>query len=208
MVKQVIGVFKDFLINPVKKIFLGEKKIKNFDDLKNFINNKSAFVSQFTLYGYLRTRMGGINFYKSLNDLPFNTSVNIARWNIYLVSVQDLLLFTFSYIYNKQDRSIISNASLFFKKILEEQQPYGLEDELKNKSMNEFEERIKKVNWHMCYKIKPFEKSCEALFTWAPIADQLKDLDKEIVINSMDVQWQNVMIDFVKLLQPFNENVR
>jgi hypothetical protein len=208
MVKQVIGVFKDFLINPVKKIFLGEKKIKNFDDLKNFINNKSAFVSQFTLYGYLRTRMGGINFYKSLNDLPFNTSVNIARWNIYLVSVQDLLLFTFSYIYNKQDRSIISNASLFFKKILEEQQPYGLEDELKNKSMNEFEERIKKVNWHMCYKTKPFEKSCEALFTWAPIADQLKDLDKEIVINSMDVQWQNVMIDFVKLLQPLNENVR
>jgi len=208
MVKQVIGVFKDFLINPVKKIFLGEKKIKNFDDLKNFINNKSAFVSQFTLYGYLRTRMGGINFYKSLNDLPFNTSVNIARWNIYLVSVQDLLLFTFSYIYNKQDRSIISNASLFFKKILEEQQPYGLEDELKNKSINEFEERIKKVNWHMCYKIKPFEKSCEALFTWAPIADQLKDLDKEIVINSMDVQWQNVMIDFVKLLQPLNENVR
>ena len=208
MVKQVIGVFKDFLINPVKKLFLGEKKIKNFDDLKNFISKKSAYVSQFTLYGYLRTRMGGINFYKSLNDLPFNTSVNIARWNIFLVAVQDLLLFTFSYIYNKQDRSVITNASLFFKKILEEQQPYGLEDELKNKSMNEFEERIKKVNWHMCYKTKPFEKSCEALFTWAPIADQLKDLDKEIVINSMDVQWQNVMIDFVKLLQPLNENVR
>ena len=208
MVKQVIGVFKDFLINPVKKIFLGEKKIKNFDDLKNFISKKSAYVSQFTLYGYLRTRMGGINFYKSLNDLPFNTSVNIARWNIFLVAVQDLLLFTFSYIYNKQDRSVITNVNEFFKKILEEQQPFGLSVELKNKSIQEFEERIKKVNWHMCYKTKPFEKSCEALFTWAPIADQLKDLDKEIVINSMDVQWQNVMIDFVKLLQPLNENVR
>lgn len=208
MVKQVIGVFKDFLINPVKKLFLGEKKIKNFDDLKNFISKKSAYVSQFTLYGYLRTRMGGINFYKSLNDLPFNTSVNIARWNIFLVAVQDLLLFTFSYIYNKQDRSVITNVNEFFKKILEEQQPFGLSVELKNKSIQEFEERIKKVNWHMCYKIKPFDKSCEALFTWAPIADQLKDLDKEIVINSMDVQWQNVMIDFVKLLQPLNENVR
>ena len=208
MVKQVIGVFKDFLINPVKKLFLGEKKIKNFDDLKNFISKKSAYVSQFTLYGYLRTRMGGINFYKSLNDLPFNTSVNIARWNIFLVAVQDLLLFTFSYIYNKQDRSVITNVNEFFKKILEEQQPFGLSVELKNKSIQEFEERIKKVNWHMCYKIKPFEKSCEALFNWAPIADQLKDLDKEIVVNSMDVQWQNVMIDFVKLLQPLNENVR
>ena len=171
MVKQVIGVFKDFLINPVKKLFLGEKKIKNFDDLKNFISKKSAYVSQFTLYGYLRTRMGGINFYKSLNDLPFNTSVNIARWNIFLVAVQDLLLFTFSYIYNKQDRSVITNVNEFFKKILEEQEPFGLSVELKNKSIQEFEERIKKVNWHICYKIKPFDKSCEALFTWAPIAD-------------------------------------
>jgi len=208
MIKQVIGVFRDFLINPVKKLFLGEKKITNFDDLRNFISNKSAFVSQFTLYGYLRTRMGGINFYKSLNDVPFGTSVNIARWNIFLVSVQDLLLFTFSYIYNKQDRNIITYANSFFKKILEEQQPFGLEIELKNKSIKEFDERIKKVNWHMCYKQKPFEKSCEALFTWAPIADQLKDLDKEIVINSMDVQWQNIMIDFVKLLKPLDVNVR
>jgi hypothetical protein len=208
MIKQVIGVFKDFLINPVKKLFLGEKKITNFDDLRNFISNKSAFVSQFTLYGYLRTRMGGINFYKSLNDGPFGTSVNIARWNIFLVSVQDLLLFTFSYIYNKQDRNIITYANSFFKKILEEQQPFGLEIEFKNKSIMEFNERIKKVNWHMCYKQKPFEKSCEALFTWAPIADQLKDLDREIVINSMDVQWQNIMIDFVKLLKPLDVNVR
>ena len=208
MIKQVIGVFKDFLINPVKKLFLGEKKITNFDDLRNFISNKSAYVSQFTLYGYLRTRMGGINFYKSLNDVPFGTSVNIARWNIFLVSVQDLLLFTFSYIYNKQDRNIITYTNSFFKKILEEQQPFGLEIELKNKSIKEFDERIKKVNWHMCYKQKPFEKSCEALFTWAPIADQLKDLDREIVINSMDVQWQNIMIDFVKLLKPLDVNVR
>jgi hypothetical protein len=207
-VKQVIGVFKNFLINPAKKIFLGQKKITNFDDLKDFISNKSAYVSQFTLYGYLRTRMGGINFYKSLDDLPFQKSVNIARWNIYLVSVQDLLLFTFSYIYNKQDRNIITSANSFFVKILEEQEPFGLEVELKNKSIHEFDERIKKVNWHMCYKQRPFEKSCEALFSWAPIADQLKDLDKEIVINSMDVQWQNIMIDFVKLLQPLNTNVR
>ena len=140
MIKQVIGVFRDFLINPVKKLFLGEKKITNFDDLRNFISNKSAYVSQFTLYGYLRTRMGGINFYKSLNDVPFGTSVNIARWNIFLVSVQDLLLFTFSYIYNKQDRNIITYANSFFKKILEEQQPFGLEIELKNKSIKEFDE--------------------------------------------------------------------
>lgn len=208
MKEQLKDVFKDFLINPLIKLFSGEKKIKNFEDLRKFISGKSAYVSQFTLYGYLRTRMGGINFYKSLNDSPFEKSINIARWNIYLASVQDLLLFTLSYIYNKQDRNIIINAKLFLEKILEEQLSFGLESELKNKCLQEFDERIKNVNWHMCYKQKPFEKSCEALHAWAPIADQLKDLDKEIVINSMDVQWQNIMIDFVKLLQPLNKDVR
>jgi hypothetical protein len=37
MVKQVKGVFKDFLIDPAKKTFLGEKKITNFDDLTNLL---------------------------------------------------------------------------------------------------------------------------------------------------------------------------
>ena len=208
MFRQFIRVFKEFLLDPAKKLFLGEKKIKNFDDLRNFINHKSAYVSQFTLYGYLRTRMGGFTFYKALNDGKFSISVNIARWNIFLASVQDLLLFTFSYIYNKQDRNIILNAKTFLEKILDEQHPFGLDVELKNKTLEEFSQRIEKVNWHICYKQKPFEKSCEALFIWSPIADELKDLDKEIVINSMDIQWQNIMIDFVKLLQPFNNNER
>jgi len=207
MLQQFLRVSTEFFVHPAKKLFLGEKKIKNFDDLRNFINEKSAYVTQFTLYGYLRTRMGGFTFYKALNDEKFSTSVNIARWNIFLASVQDLLLFTFSYIYNKQDRNIILQAKVFLEKILEEQQPYGLDIELKNKTLEEFKQRVEKVNWHMSYKQKPFEKSCKALLSWSPIADQLKDLDKEIVINSMDIQWQNIMIDFVKLLQPLNSHV-
>jgi hypothetical protein len=207
MLKQFLRVFKEFFFNPLKKLFMGEKKIKNFDDLRNFISQKSAYVTQFTLYGYLRTRMGGFAFYKALNDEKFSVSINIARWNIFLASVQDLLLFTFSYIYNKQDRNIILSSRNFLEKILEEQQPYGLDVELKNKTLEEFNQRVEEVNWHMSYKQKPFEKSCDALLTWSPIADQLKDLDKEIVINSMDIQWQNIMIDFVKLLQPLNNHV-
>ncbi|NCU75053.1 MAG: hypothetical protein EBW10_03340, partial [Candidatus Fonsibacter ubiquis] len=120
MLQQFLRVFKEFFADPAKKLFLGEKKIKNFEDLRNFISQKSAYVTQFTLYGYLRTRMGGFAFYKALNDEKFSVSVNIARWNIFLASVQDLLLFTFSYIYNKQDRNIILHTKTFLEKILEE----------------------------------------------------------------------------------------
>ena len=40
------------------KAFIPRKKIKDLDDLENFIQTKSAWVTQVTLYGYLKTRMG------------------------------------------------------------------------------------------------------------------------------------------------------
>ena len=49
--------FRVYLFSLFKGI-LPKKKIKNIDDLKSFIQKKSAWVSQVTLYGYLKTRMG------------------------------------------------------------------------------------------------------------------------------------------------------
>ena len=78
------------------KAFIPKKKIKNFDDLENFIQTKSAWVSQVTLYSYLKTRMGTRYVLHFDND-EFLKSVNKAKWNIYAVALQDLNLFAFSY---------------------------------------------------------------------------------------------------------------
>ena len=45
-------------IFPIKRIFTKYRKIKSLDQVKNFIQEQSAQVSQMTLYGYLKTRMG------------------------------------------------------------------------------------------------------------------------------------------------------
>ena len=57
--------FKDIKLEDFKvylfALFKGnlpKKKIKNIEDLKSFIQKKSAWVSQVTLYNYLKTRMG------------------------------------------------------------------------------------------------------------------------------------------------------
>jgi hypothetical protein len=52
--------FKDFKIYlfSLFKAFIPKKKIKTLDDLENFIQTKSAWVTQVTLYNYLKTRMG------------------------------------------------------------------------------------------------------------------------------------------------------
>ena len=49
--------FRVYLLALFKGI-LPKKKIKNNDDLRSFIQKKSAWVSQVTLYNYLKTRMG------------------------------------------------------------------------------------------------------------------------------------------------------
>ena len=68
------------------KAFIPKKKIKTLDDLEIFIQNKSAWVSQVTLYSYLKTRMGTRYVLHFEND-EFMNSVNLAKWNIYAVSL-------------------------------------------------------------------------------------------------------------------------
>ena len=87
------------------KAFIPKKKIKNFDDLESFIQSKSAWVSQVTLYSYLKTRMGTRYVLHFEND-KFMGSVNLAKWNVYAVALQDLTFFSFSYlknVFNYQD---------------------------------------------------------------------------------------------------------
>ena len=99
--------FKTYLF-AMFKAFIPKKKIKSLDELETFIQTKSAWVTQVTLYNYLKTRMGTRYVLHFEND-KFMGSVNLAKWNIYSVALQDLSLFTFSYLrvnFNFQDTLI------------------------------------------------------------------------------------------------------
>ena len=67
----------------------------------------------------------------------------------------------------------------------------------------EFNSRYEKINWIDHYNSKPFENSCNELYNWAPIAENLKKLDKKIVINSMFLKWNNVQGEFKRLTIKF-----
>ena len=61
--------FKIYLFS-LFKAFIPKKKIKNLQDLEEFIQKKSAWVSQVTLYNYLKTRMG-TRYVLHFNDEKF-----------------------------------------------------------------------------------------------------------------------------------------
>ena len=52
-----------------------------------------------------------------------------------------------------------------------------------------FNERLQSINWDKYYNDLPFNPSALSLYKWAPIAEELKTLDRKIVLNSVILKW-------------------
>ena len=179
------------------------RQIKSVDQVKNFIQEQSAQVSQMTLYGYLKTRMGAKHVLM-FEDKDFLNSINIAKWHIYAASLIDCTFFCFSYLYKERNFSKTEEANRIFFEILNNEKANGMLLDAYEGATKEFNLRYPQINWENHCNTKPFEYSCTALYNWSPIADELKKLDKKIVINSMFLKWNNVQEDFKKLTNKFN----
>ena len=202
--KAIIEVFnavREYIL-PYEKIRNKINPINNIDDLKKFIKERSSLVTQTTLYGYLKTRMG-LKYTMMFTDDIFLDSVNKSKWRIYSEAVGDLTLFTCSYLFNTNNfnKEIIQNI---YYDILNSERANNLPENILEESKNKFEERIKLVNVSNYFEIEPFKNSGEALYHWAPVADELKVLDKEIVLNSIKNKWSLVEKDFINLSKNFN----
>ena len=191
--------FKIYLFS-LFKAFLPKKKIKNIDDLKSFIQKKSAWVSQVTLYSYLKTRMG-TKYVLHFDNEELMSSINKAKWNIYSIALQDLTFYTLSYLNVYYNYNETSKASEIYEEIINNEITNGMPEEVALKGKEKFKERLQKINWKEYYKSWPFNESALALYEWAPIAEELKTLDRKIVLNSMILKWENIQKEFIKLIK-------
>ena len=191
--------FKVYLFS-LFKAFLPKKKIKNIDDLKSFIQKKSAWVSQVTLYSYLKTRMG-TKYVLHFDNEELMSSINKAKWNIYSIALQDLTFYTLSYLNVYYNYNETFKANEIYEKIINNEITNGMPEEVALKGKEKFKERLQKINWKEYYKSWPFNESALALYEWAPIAEELKTLDRKIVLNSMILKWENIQKEFIKLIK-------
>ena len=177
------------------KAFVPKKKLSNLDELEDFIQSKSAWVTQVTLYGYLKTRMGTRYVLHFEND-KFMGSVNLAKWNIYAVALQDLTLFIFSHLKANFNYQETNKAKEIFLKILDDETTNKMPLDIIEEAKKNFDERLKDINWNTHYNDLPFNQSALSLYKWAPIADELKDLDRKIVLNSVILKWDVIKKEF------------
>ena len=177
------------------KAFLPKKNLATIDELEDFIQTKSAWVSQVTLYGYLKTRMGTRYVLHFEND-EFMKSVNLAKWNIYAVALQDLTFFTFSYLKANFNYRDVDKAKEIFLKILDDEILNKMPEDIIEEAKRNFDQRLQNIDWNIYFNDLPFNPSALSLYKWAPIAEELKTLDRKIVLNSVILKWDIVKKEF------------
>ena len=182
------------------KAFVPKTKIKTLDELEEFIQTKSAWVSQVTLYSYLKTRMGTRYVLHFDND-EFMKSVNEAKWNIYSVALQDLTFFTFSYLKVNSSFNELDKAREIFLKILDDETTNNMPLNVIEVAKKEFDERLINIDWEKYHNDRPFNPSALSMYKCAPIADELKTLDRKIVLNSVILKWEVIKKEFKDRIQ-------
>ena len=182
---------------PIKKITSKFQSIRSKEDLKDFIQARSAHVTQTTLYGYLKTRMGH-KFTLMVEDEIFSNSINLAKWNIYMAALADCTFYVFSYLILEKNLKENDCKDIYLS-ILENEKKNGLSEEIYQRAKLDFLKRLDNVDFKKYYLSNAFEESGLALYNWSPIADELKVLDKEIVLNSIKLKWNLVENEFKDL---------
>jgi len=177
--------------------------IKDQDSLATFLNTRASHVAQTSLYGYLRTR-AGTRFPAMFENPDILMSINIAKWHIWLACLSDLTLFTGHHLYQSGeiDESALGELiSAALKQVLEE---VGMPEEAGSDFASAREKVIRRIDncdWNMDRDDDTmFSQSPEALYYWAPIADELKELDESIVKNSIRYRWIEIRRSLRKLL--------
>ena len=198
-----LKAMKEYLF-PIEKVTSYFKSINSKEDLQKFIQQRSAHITQTTLYGYLKTRMGH-KYTLMVDDKIFSKSINIAKWNIYMVALADCTFYVFSNLISKKNLKDNDSKEIFLN-IIKKEKENGLDEDIYLRAKENFLKRYERVDFNKYYLEDPFKESCLALYDWSPIADELKVLDKKIVLNSMSLKWNLIIDEFKNLTKKLNFN--
>ena len=170
-------------------------RIQTVDNLVEFIQTRAAYVAQTSLYGYLKTRMG-TRYRQIFEDEEFLPSINSAKWRTYAACLSDLAVFaaaTAGIEDGLSDREITELARYCFKTAVRQTFDDAEADKMRSEIAARFDKRISSVVWHdAAAGEKAFTSSPLELINSAPVAEEFKQLDKEIVTNSIRFRWRDV----------------
>ena len=179
--------------------------VHNAEALRRFLQTRASHIAQMTLYGYLRTR-AGTRFPELFENDAFVVSMNIAKWHVWLACVSDLAVHAGTLLRRSGAGSAADIGALMsglVDEILEETgTPAEAGAEFAGHAQR-VQARLALWDWNSALDDEAvFVESPTALVYWAPIVDDLKALDEEIVRNSIRFRWHEVRRDLSHNLDP------
>jgi hypothetical protein len=180
---------------------LDQSRIDNLAALIEFIHTRSAYVAQTSLYGYLKTRMG-TQYRVIFEDPAFAGPLANAKWRSYAACLSDLCVFAISTI-SRAGESDASESAQLARHCFSNAVQATFDDcdiaDLKSTVIEQFARRSNFVDWQTAGDLEnAFTTSPEELINSAPVVEEYKDLDREIVTNSIRFRWRDVREQYRK----------
>ena len=199
------------MFSVLRDLFRGAKEAVREDAIASegamldFIATRAAHVAQTSLYGYLRTRMG-TRQREIFQDETFTEPMRIARQTMLTYCLSDLCVFAASLV--EADRQTLSRRWYRSAALVADPE---LPDDLLAQGIAAFEARLGSVDWKFAAEREgAFTESPAGLLKCVPVVDDFKELDAEIVRNSVRFRWTDVRRQLRHRVRPdaFGETVR
>ena len=188
---------------PLINILMQQNRIEEIESLRSFVSSRSSYMAQVSLYGYLKAR-AGTRYISLIKDSLFASSIKTARNQIFFACLIDLTLHVLKKIHNRKEQNIQnldSFARQFFIQTLAKAPEEVFESLERKEVILEFEKNLRKHNWTSTDDShESFSGSRSALLKWAPVVEEFKIQDEEIVSNSIHFKWLRVCQEFEKLM--------
>lgn len=192
-----------FLALKAFKFWHRDQPVLAMADMARFADTRAKFVAQITLFGYIKTR-AGTRYTQLFENETYAQSINIAKWEIFLACLQDIVIYMTARVGREAgatDAEMQAMASHILNNVLDNEEVPKERDKGFADIRETFDARSRVTVWDTSAEGEAaFRASTEALVHWAPIADELKQYDEEIVINSMRFKWKKVRDELADLL--------
>lgn len=186
------GILKDFAARFA--VTRDNEPIRSVSELTRFVISRSAFVAQHKLYGYVKTRMG-TRYPAMFEDDRFIQSLNIAKMHVFAACLSDLAVHAVAKATSGMEADARNGlATAIYNDGIAEYAAHASGEGDAPGWKAAFAERLTKVNWeNVAAGADAFTASPKALVRWAPISEDLKKYDVEIVRNSVRFAWHEVI---------------
>ena len=171
-------------------------------ELIEFMHRNASFVSQVTLLTYIKAR-AGTQYPKLFENPEYLESIEIARSHLYASCVADLVF----YVINEHCLNEIQKTAIhiILSKLVDQVFSFANCDENIIKQSDEMKKQCEKNLKTLRIEAidhKLFKMSSDTFFRWAPMAEEFKKDDEEIMRNSIYFRWIEVRRELRERIRP------